>query len=168
MWPSYESFMSIEEEDKYLESSWVFDTSEGFEFDALVFAGGKGSFYIKDKNDPDGIVHEMLFVGLGLTKSKGPIPFGIGGQFSTPDMYSVGLDPLETQKPGGILKLEDFQGVHTGVVISGTLGVIGGASLSMVFFGTYSKIARGLIFSREWTAPGGGATIMPVIFTIDP
>lgn len=39
-------------------SSWNFTTSEGGEFDALVVAAGKGSFYVKDDNDPDGIVHE--------------------------------------------------------------------------------------------------------------
>ena len=32
---------------KWSPSSWVFDTSEGAEFDASVFTAGKGSFYIK-------------------------------------------------------------------------------------------------------------------------
>src|SRR5450759_2893657 len=71
-------------------STWNFTTSESAEFDALVFAAGKGSFYVTDDDDSDGIVHEILYVGAGLTKSKGPIPFGIGGSFSTPDMPSSG------------------------------------------------------------------------------
>ena len=151
-----------------VDTTWVFDTSEGIEFDASMFAAGKGSFYIKDTTDPDQIVHEMLFVGMGLTTSKGPIPLGIGGAFSSPDMYSTGLGPIQTQKPGGILKLADFQGVHLGTIISGTASVFWGRTISAVYFGLYSVIGQGLIYGKVYAAPGGGATIMPVIFTIDP
>jgi hypothetical protein len=73
--------------------------SDDAEFDALVFAAGKVSFFVKDDNDPDGIVHELLFVGAGVTTSKGPIPFGIGGSFSTPDMFSEGVGPIG-MRPG--------------------------------------------------------------------
>jgi hypothetical protein len=41
-------------------TSWNFTTSESAEFDALIFAAGKGSFYVIDDNDADGIVHEIL------------------------------------------------------------------------------------------------------------
>jgi hypothetical protein len=152
-----------------VDTTWVFDTSEGAEFDALLFAAGKGSFYIKDTADPDQIVHEMLFVGLGLTKGKGPIPFSIGGSFSTPDMFSHGLGPIQTQNPSGILTLADFQGVHMGTIISAAGGVLYlGASISAVYFGLYSVIAQGIIVGHEYVPIGGGFTIMPVIFTIDP
>lgn len=151
-----------------VDTTWVFDTSEGIEFDATIFAFGKGSFYIKDTKDPDQIVHEMLFVGVGLTKSKGPIPFGIGGDYSTPDMYSVGLGPIQTQKPSGILTLADFQGVHAGTIISGTAGFIGGGTIAAVYFGLHDVIGQGLVFGRTYTPPGAGFSIMPVIFTIDP
>jgi hypothetical protein len=149
-------------------TTWVFDTSEGAEFDAAIFAAGKGSFFIKDTTDPDLIVHEMLFVGMGLSKGKGPIPFGIGGSFSTPDMYSQGLGPIQTQNASGILTLADFQGVHMGTIISAAGGAIWGGSISCVYFGLYSVIGQGQIFGKVYTPPGGGFTIMPVIFTIDP
>jgi hypothetical protein len=61
------------------DSTWSFDTSESVEFDALFVAFGKGSFYIKDSRDPDGIVHEILYVAPGVSKGKGPIPWGAGG-----------------------------------------------------------------------------------------
>jgi hypothetical protein len=49
-------------------SSWDFTTSESAEFDALIFAAGKGSFYVIDDNDADGIVHEILYVGAGVRR----------------------------------------------------------------------------------------------------
>ena len=100
-------------------STWNFTTSESAEFDALVFAAGKGSFYVTDDDDSDGIVHEILYVGAGLTKSKGPIPFGIGGSFSTPDMPSSGIGPI-VEKPGRKLKLSDFGG--SGLIFSAAGG----------------------------------------------
>jgi len=152
---------------KWSPSSWVFDTSEGIEFDALVFAAGKGSFYIKDRNDPDGIVHEMLYVGGGLTKSKGPLPV-IGGSFSTPDMYSEGVGPIMT-KPFKILTIDDFASARTGLILSGAYGIVGGVSASIVLFGMPPfTVAAGRITGDTYIAPGFGFTIMPVCFAIDP
>ncbi|MFD2934200.1 hypothetical protein [Spirosoma flavum] len=157
-------------------SSWIFDTSEGIEFDALVFAAGKGSFYIKDKNDPDGIVHEMFYVGGGLTTSKGPLPV-IGGAFSTPDMYSAGVGPIAT-KPFKILTLDDFSSARTGLIISGAYGGIdfkdntgkpNGRSAAIVLFGVPPfTVAAGRIIGDTYIAPGIGFTIMPVCFVLDP
>jgi hypothetical protein len=163
------SYPTMHPPDEYKDTTWEFDTSEGGEFDALVFAAGKGSFYIKDSHDPDGIVHEMLFVGLGLSTGKGPIPFGVGGSFSTPDMYSAGVGKIKTRKAGGIVTLADFQGVHTGYICSVAGGLLKLAgSLTAVYFGAWEEVAAGTIMGNTWVAVGVGITWLPCIFTIDP
>lgn len=161
-------------------STWSFDTSEGSEFDALFVATGKGSFYIKDSRDPDQIVHEILYVGLGVTKSKGPIPFGIGGSFSTPDMWSMGVGNIVMQAGRTSLALADFGGV--GLIVVGSIsagflpdladpgkGILEGCGADLVQFGgIVNAKATGVILSKQRAPEGAGITIMPCIFTIDP
>jgi hypothetical protein len=147
-------------------SSWNFTTSENVEFDALIFAGGKGSFYVVNDDDPDGIVHEILYVGLGLTKSKGPIPFGIGGCFSTPDMPSAGVGPI-SQKQGRKLNLDDFAG--SGIILTAAGGAFKGKDYSIILFGLPPfTVAGGRMEGIQYMAPGFGFTAMPCIFTVDP
>jgi hypothetical protein len=159
VWPSWLK--------KPIASSWSFTTSEGGEFDALVFAAGKGSFYIVDDRDPDGIVHEVLYVGMGLSTSKGPVPFGVGGSFSTADMYSEGVGKIG-MKPGmASLELSDFGG--SGLIISVAAGAIKGAGLSIILFGIPPfTVATGRMRSIQYIPPGIGFTALPCIFTIDP
>ena len=148
-------------------SSWNFTTSEGAEFDALFFAAGKGSFYVKDDNDPDSLVHEILYVGLGLTKSKGPIPFGIGGSFSTPDMFSEGEGPIGMSPHKAQLDVSDFGG--SGLILSMAGGVGKGVAGSIIFFGVPPFTAAiGRMKSVVYMAPGFGFTAMPCYFSIDP
>ena len=148
-------------------SPWLFVTSEGAEFDALVAAAGKGSFYVKNSDDPDGIVHELLYVGWGVGKSKGPLPFGLGGSFSTADMESGGFGPIRRHSRKAQLTADDFGGY--GVILSGAYGIVKGLSIGMVLFGlpAFPK-AIGFTFSDEYIAPGVGATIMNAWFTVDP
>jgi hypothetical protein len=148
-------------------SSWEFTTSEGGEFDALVFAAGKGSFYVKDDNDPDGIVHELLYVGLGVTTSKGPIPFGVGGSFSTPDMFSEGVGKIGMKPGKGKLTTSDFGG--SGLIASMSAGIGKGTGLTIILFGIPPfTVATGRMRSLQYIAPGAGFTLMPCIFTVDP
>jgi hypothetical protein len=147
-------------------STWNFTTSESAEFDALIFAAGKGSFYVVDDDDSDSIVHEILYVGVGLTKSKGPIPFGIGGSFSTPDMPSSGVGPIG-QKPGRKLKLSDFGG--SGLILTAAGGAFKGKDYAIILFGMPPfTVAIGRMEGVQYMAPGFGFTAMPCIFTIDP
>ncbi|MGD0047333.1 MAG: hypothetical protein ABSE42_09960 [Bryobacteraceae bacterium] len=161
-------------------STWSFVTSEGSEFDATFVATAKGSFYVVDSRDPDGIQHELLFVGLGVTKGKGPIPFGIGGSFSTPDMWSAGLTKILRLQAKPTLELSDLGGV--GVIYSGAIGggflpelvnpdkgILEGCGAEVVCFGGLVAFnAAGVIVSKQYTPPGVGGTILPCIFTIDP
>lgn len=147
-------------------STWNFTTSESAEFDALVFAAGKGSFYVTDDDDSDGIVHEILYVGAGLTKSKGPIPFGIGGSFSTPDMPSSGIGPI-VEKPGRKLKLSDFGG--SGLIFSAAGGAGKGKGYALILFGIPPfTVAGGRMEGIQYMAPGFGFTAMPCFFHVDP
>jgi hypothetical protein len=148
-------------------SSWNFTTSDDAEFDAPVFAAGKGSFFVKDDNDSDGIVHELLFVGAGVTTSKGPIPFGIGGSFSTPDKFSEGVGPIGKRPGKSSLKLSDFGG--SGLIFSMAAGFGKGVGLTIVLFGIPPfTVATGRMRSIQFIAPGAGFTAMPCFFTIDP
>jgi hypothetical protein len=148
-------------------STWEFTTSESVEFDATIFAAGKGSFYITDTSDSDGIVHEILYVGLGLTKSKGPIPFGIGGAFSTPDMPSAGEGPILMKPSAKSLALSDFGG--SGLIVTAAGGLLAGSDLAFIFFGIPPFTdAIGKMVGVQYMAPGFGFTAMPCIFTIDP
>ncbi|WP_448956046.1 hypothetical protein [Labrys neptuniae] len=152
---------------KPVASSWNFTTSEGAEFDALVFSAGKGSFYVVDDDDPDGIVHEILYVGAGVTTSKGPIPFGIGGSFSTPDMFSEGVGPIGMRPDKTRLELSDFAG--SGLILSMGAGVVGGVGSSIILFGIPPfTVASGKMRCKQYIAPGAGFTAMPCIFTVDP
>jgi len=147
---------------------WQFVTSEGAEIDALIFATGKGSFYVKDTTDPDGIVHELLYVGLGAAKGKGPIPFGIGGSFSSPDMWSDGLAPIMRHARVANLTPDDFAGV--GTIISGAFGApaVFGRSLRLVVFGFPVPRAVGAIAGAVRMAPGAGASFLGCWFEVDP
>ncbi len=150
-----------------INSTWSFTTSEGAEFDALVFAAGKGSFYVVDDRDPDKIVHELLYVGVGATTSKGPIPFGIGGSFSTPDMFSEGIGKIGMKPSMKSLELKDFSG--SGLIVSMAAGIGKGIGLEMIVFGIPPfTVATGRMRSQQLVAPGAGFTIMPCIFTVDP
>jgi len=115
----------------FVQSSWEFVTSEGAEFDAAIFGASKGSIYVKDTNDPDGIVHELLYVSFGFSTGKGPIPFGIGGSFSTPDMYSSGT--IYRHRHLSKLATDDFGGV--GEILSASMGGGLGTQASYVRFG---------------------------------
>ena len=151
---------------KFTPSSWEFTTSGGAEFDALIFAAGSGSFFVVNGDDPDGIVHELLFVGAGLTTSKGPIPFGIGGSFSTPEMPSSGVGPI-MQKAGHKLKTSDFGG--SGLILTAAGGAIKGKGYSIILFGIPPfTVAAGRMEGVTYIGPGGGFTALACIFTVDP
>jgi hypothetical protein len=148
-------------------STWTFTTSESAEFDALIFAAGKGSFYITDSRDPDEIVHEILYVGAGLTTSKGPIPFGIGGTFSTPEMPSSGVGPIGMKPSKSSLELNDFGG--TGLILTAAYGAIKGKGYAIILFGIPPfTVATGRMEGIQYTMPSIGFTAMPCIFTVDP
>lgn len=151
-------------------SSWEFTTSEGAEFDALAFAAGKGSFYVKNTDDADEIQHELLYVGAGMSMSKGPIPLTVGGSFSTPDMPSEGAGPIALAPDRITLTTSDFSGL--GFILSGTLQPMQEAkdwnNWTIVLWGWPFVRAVGRIRSKVATLPGGGFTAMPVIFTVDP
>ena len=148
-------------------TTWTFTTSESAEFDALIFAAGKGSFFITDSRDPDGIVHEILYVGAGLTKSKGPIPFGIGGSFSTPDMPSFGVGPIGRKPSAPSLELNDFGG--SGLILTAAGGIVTGGGFAIILFGIPPfTVAIGRMEGIQYIAPGFGFTAMPCFFTIDP
>jgi hypothetical protein len=147
-------------------STWSFTTWRA-DFDALVVAFGKGSFYVVDDNDPDGIVHEQLYAGLGVTTGKGAIPFGIGGSFSTPDMFSQGIGNIGMIPGKSSLNASDIGG--SGLIISTSGGGGGGTWLTFVLFGIPPfTVAIGAIGSIVYMAPGVGITMMPCIFTVDP
>src|SRR5215471_2492313 len=151
---------------KPVPSTWSFQTSQGAEFDASIFAAAKGSFYVIDSSDEDEIVHEILYVGAGVTKSKGPIPFGIGGTFSTPDMPSAGVGPI-VQPRGRALRLNDFGG--SGLILSAAAGVGKGKDYAIVLFGIPPfTVGMGRMEGIQYMAPGFGFTAMPCIFTVDP
>jgi hypothetical protein len=149
-------------------STWTFTTSESAEFDALIFSAGKGSFYVTDSRDSDEIVHEILYVGAGVTKSKGPIPFGIGGAFSTPDMPSSGVGPIGMKPTKPSLELSDFSG--SGLILSAAAAGLGkGLGYSIILFGIPPfTVAVGRMEGTQYTAPGFGFTAMPCFFTVDP
>jgi hypothetical protein len=148
-------------------STWTFETSEGGEFDALIFAAGKGSFYVSDSRDPDGIVHELLYVGAGVSKSKGPIPFGIGGSFSTPDMPSSGIGPIMMKPSKSSLELSDFGG--SGLILTAAAGIGKGKDYAIILFGVPPfTVGAGRMEGIQYMAPGFGFTAMPCIFTVDP
>lgn len=163
-------------------STWSFTTSEGGEFDATIVAAAKGSYYVQDSRDADAIQHELLYVGLGVTVSKGPIPFGIGGSFSTPDMYSAGVGNIYMKPSKGSIELSDFGG--SGFIVSGSIGLPpnkqipgippppagNGYGAQIIFFGAppLLTVAIGLMISKQYVAPGIGATLLPCIFTVDP
>jgi hypothetical protein len=149
-------------------STWEFTTSEGVEFDAFFAAGGKGSIYVKDSTDPDQIVHELLYAGLGLTTSKGPIPFGIGASFSTPDMFSEGVGPIMLAPGRRALSAKDFGGL--GVILSFSIGVGIGQNRTIILFGAppLFTVAAGRMRGEAYIPPTVGFTAMTVIFTVDP
>ncbi|MEO8071620.1 MAG: hypothetical protein ABI891_00240 [Acidobacteriota bacterium] len=150
-----------------LASTWTFTTSESGEFDALIFAAGKGSFYVTDSRDPDEIVHEILYVGAGVTKSKGPIPFGVGGAFSTPDMPSSGVGPIMMGSSKSSLELSDFEG--SGIIFSAAAGIGKGKDYAIILFGLPPfTVAGGRMEGIQYMAPGFGFTAMPCYFTVDP
>lgn len=152
---------------KLTASTWTFTTSEAAEFDALVFSAGKGSFWVTDSRDPDEIEHEILYVGMGATMSKGPIPFGIGGSFSTWNMPSSGVGPIGMTASKKTLELKDFGG--TGLIITAAGGVGVGKGYALVFFGAPPfTVAIGKMQGIQYMAPGFGFTAMPCIFTVDP
>lgn len=148
-------------------STWHFDTSEAAEFDALVYSASKGSLYVKDSNDEDGIIHELLYVGAGVTQSKGPLPFGIGGTFSTPDMYSEGVGPIMIAPGRKTLGVKDFAGL--GMIVSGSFSGGKGMGWSLVFFG-FPPLTRaaGRIKGELYGVPGAGFTALAVYFVTDP
>ena len=148
-------------------STWEFVTSEGGEFDATIFAAGKGSFYIKDSAG-DGIVHELLYVGLGLTTSKG-VTGAIGGSFSTADMFSEGVGNIGMRPGKSSLTASDFSG--SGLILSFAIGpgVALGNARSIILFGIPPfTVASGRMRSKQYMPPGVGFTAMPCIFTLDP
>jgi hypothetical protein len=148
---------------KLYASNWQFDTSEGAEFSAAVFSASKGSFYVKDKTDTDGILHEILYVGLGFNVGKS-LP--VGGSFSTPEMYSEGVGPILLGPGKSTLWANDFGG--TGLIMSGSLGFVGGISHTIIYFG-YPKVkAVGRMRGAAWMAPSAGFGWMPVWFAVDP
>jgi hypothetical protein len=161
-----------------IESTWSFDTSEGVEFDASALAFGKGSFFIYDDTDSDAIRHEILYVGLGATTSKGPIPLSAGGSFSTPDMWSASAGKIGMKPSLSSLKLDDFGG--SGLIASFGLslgetksgdgrGMTMGRSGTIVLFGFPPfTVATLRIKSEQYMLPGAGFTMMPCYFTIDP
>lgn len=133
----------------------------------MIFAGGKGSFFVVDDRDPDSIVHELLYVGAGLSTSKGPVPFGIGGAFSTPDMFSEGIGKIGMKPSKASLELSDFSG--SGLILSMAAGIGGGIGLEMILFGIPPfTVASGRMRCKQVLAPGAGFTMMPCIFTVDP
>ena len=147
-------------------SSWEFVTSEGGEFNALIVTTGKGSLYLRDKNDPDQIVHEMMYVGIGGSISVGS---PVGGSFSTPDMYSEGAGPVLMASNKKALVTNDFSG-H-GLIVAGQIAgaIVAGVSWSMVFFGIppFTRAAV-KVKSAAWMAPQAGFSATPVWFTLDP
>ena len=147
-------------------STWSFTTSEAAEINALIFAGAKGSFYVQDSGDPDEIIHEILYVGAGLTMSQGLLPFGLGGSFSTPDAPSAGVGPIG-QKPGRKLGLDDFGG--TGLIIGASGGIGVGGTRTLVLFGIPPfTVAAGRMLGVQLMGPSIGFSAMPCIFTVDP
>lgn len=161
-----------------IESTWSFDTSEGVEFDATALAFGKGSFYLYDENDSDKIRHEILYVGLGATTSKGPIPLSVGGGFSTPDMWSESAGKVGMKPSLSKLELSDFGGsgliASFSMALGQTTGSYGrgapvGRSGTIVLFGFPPfTVATLRIKSAQLMLPGVGFTVMPCYFTIDP
>jgi hypothetical protein len=106
-------------------------------------------------------------IGAGVTTSKGPIPFGIGGSFSTPDMFSEGVGPIGMRPGKSSLKLSDFGG--SGLIFSMAAGFGKGVGLTIVLFGIPPfTVATGRMRSIQFIAPGAGFTAMPCFFTIDP
>jgi hypothetical protein len=143
-------------------STWKFTTSEGVEWDAVAFAFGKGSFFLTDSTDADGIVHEVHYVGLGATTSKGPVPFGLGAGISNVDMRSGGVIFDAFGSPPKAKELGPM-----GIILSGQVGDGIGASIDVVLFSPPRVRAVGFILSQQFVLPGVGFTAMPCFFTVD-
>jgi hypothetical protein len=146
----------------YHDTSWEFVTSSGIEIDAFVVGLGHGSFYIKDNTDPSGKVYQIKYFGLGLTKSKSPIPIA-GASGSTKDMPSSGLEPIQSWKPR--LTIDDFLGSGWVSSISLNIGTgefEWGHTLTQIDF---SDGVYGTMKSIQYMSPLTlGGTIMKVYF----
>ena len=166
-------------------SPWRFVSSEGADLSASIFVGVKGSFYVQNDSDPDQIVHELMYAGMGFQAGKG-LP--VGGSFSTADFMNLHLGRIYYGPRNFYgISTDDFGGA--GIIVSvaasllGTnlLGNASGGNVSLVvwslpfgFFRDPRKIiagecyALGLISGTSTATPGVGVSACPVVFSVDP
>ncbi len=147
---------------KFVGSSWEFDTSTGGDISAAIVAASQGSLFIHDNNDPDGIVHEVMYVGVGLAMGS-PLP---SASYATPDMFSTGVGPVVMPPTKAALYVNDFAG--TGFIINFSGGAFAGRAYTIVFFGFPFVRAALRIKSKSYTTPAVGMSGMPVWFVLDP
>jgi len=158
----------------WVPSTWKIETSATGELDAAMFAASAGTFYLTDSSDPSHAQHIVQYAGIGLTISKGGIPFFLSGSYSTTDMPGGGVGNIGMKPGKGSLSLSDFAG--SGCIISGAFlppamavnpsAPMMGWSGSILFFGAPPLLtdAIGLAFGRQKMLPGVGATWLPCIF----
>lgn len=167
-------------------SPWRFITSEGADLSASIFIGAKGSFYVQDDSDPDKIIHELMYAGMGFQVGKG-LP--VGFSFSTADFENLYLGRIYYGPRNYFgISTDDFGGA--GIIISGALAnvvgtkILGNANsgnLSLViwslpfgFFRNPMKVvaaecyALGVISGTSVATPGVSVSACPVVFSVDP
>jgi hypothetical protein len=169
-----------------LPSNWTILTSGGVELDALAGAFSGGFLLIKKQGSSH--THILKYIGIGLTKSKGPLPLSYGGSYSLPEMPSQGwievppaFDFIGVGPGSGNLTLDDFEGF--GFMISGAFGrpgvptydpqlkqlqnyALAGTEVTMFVFGLFPPVAIGYTIGIQHMVPGVGGTVMPVYFSI--
>lgn len=167
-------------------SPWKFVSSEGADLSASIFVGVKGSFFVQNDADPDRIVHELMYAGMGFQAGKG-LP--VGGSFSTADYMNLYLGRIYYGPRNYVgISTDDFEGPGLIVSVAGAsplgnklLGNVNGGNVSLViwslpfgFFRDPRKIiaaecyAVGLISGTSTASPGVGVSACPVVFSADP